>query len=171
MKKAIGLLVSIISLFCVSSALAANYTWPCSTAYGVSNSYGHNGHIGTDFGTPIGSEVYAIAAGTVVSPTKDIGCTGSHNGSNYAPECTTPGCTGSYANYIVIDHGNNVDSLYAHLKTGSFRVSVGQTVAQGQVIALSGNAGNTYGAHLHLELMIGDIAPITQPTVKIPWII
>ncbi|MBR4501916.1 MAG: InlB B-repeat-containing protein [Clostridia bacterium] len=133
------------------------YTWPLpvSTGY-VTNSFSSK-HIGTDFHASIGTEIYSIASGTVIKAI-DNGCTGSHNGSAYAPVCTKAGCGGSYGNYIVISHGNNVYSLYAHLKTGSFRVSVNQTVSQGQLIALSGNAGNTKGAHLHLEFMVGGLS-------------
>ncbi len=146
------------SLVCTGAkADSYAYTWPLpvSTGY-VSNSFSSK-HIGTDFHASIGTEVYSIASGTVIKAI-DNGCTGSHNGSSYAPVCTKAGCGGSYGNYIVISHGNNVYSLYAHLKTGSFRVSVNQTVSQGQLIALSGNAGNTYGAHLHLEFMVGGIS-------------
>lgn len=55
-----------------------------------------------------------------------------------------------YGNYIMIFHGSGYVSLYGHLS--SSKVSNGQYVSQGQVIAISGNTGGSTGAHLHFEL-------------------
>lgn len=140
------------------------YIWPADTGYPITQSY-TKAHGGFDLGTPIGSDVYAIASGTVIKA-QDYGCQGSHGANNNRCSLGTncpaykayPDSNGSYANWIIIDHGNNVYSLYAHLKTDSFKVAAGQTVKQGQLIASSGNAGNTRGntgAHLHFELRIG----------------
>lgn len=58
----------------------------------------------------------------------------------------------SYGNYIAIDHGGGYSTLYAH--NTSLNVSVGQMVAQGQVIAMSGTTGSSTGIHLHFEVRL-----------------
>ena len=138
--------------------------WPVSTSTTVSNRYDASNHPGLDYACGIGTEVRAIASGTVILA-QDYGCTGSHLASGgkctlgaNCPAVKALGSTGSYANWIIIDHKNGFYSLYAHLSTGTFQVSTGTEVAQGQVIAKSGNAGKTKGAtgaHLHLELRNG----------------
>ena len=138
-------MVLLLSVICFTiNVAAADYAWPVdisapitATMYYSSGKY----HGGTDFGVSVGSEVYAIADGTVITA-NDRGVTG-------------PDSSASYGNWIIIDHGNSVYSLYAHLKTGGFQVSVGDYVLQGQTIAYSGNAGNVTGPHLHLELRMG----------------
>lgn len=56
-------------------------------------------------------------------------------------------------NHVVIDHGDGVYSLYAHLKRGSLAVKPGQRVEAGEVIAECGNSGNSSEPHLHFQLM------------------
>lgn len=63
------------------------------------------------------------------------------------------GPNGGYGNCVIIDHGNNIYSLYGHLS--QCLCAVGDQVIQGQVIAKSGNTGNVTGAHLHFEIRIG----------------
>ena len=115
--------------------MAATYTWPIYVGARITNtSHTYNGspYKATDFGVPVGTDVYAVANGTVI---------------------TVVSKTDSYGKYIVIDHGNNVYSLYAHLS--EFKVSKNDYVVQGQVIALSGNTGNSTGPHLHFEIRVG----------------
>lgn len=148
---------------------AYTYVWPVSINARINQYFGgSNKHGGVDFNATIGTEIHAIAAGTVVR-------------AEYHS---------SWGNYTVIDHGGNVYSLYAHQKSGGFRVSVGDWVRQGQVIGLSGNTGNVTGPHLHLEMWRGGYGtsyrvdpqkylskvnpwdvnpPITPPTLEV-WI-
>jgi murein DD-endopeptidase MepM/ murein hydrolase activator NlpD len=56
-----------------------------------------------------------------------------------------------YGNLIVIDHGDGWRTLYAH--NSAFKVSTGDTVEQGNVIASSGNTGNSTMPHIHLEMI------------------
>jgi murein DD-endopeptidase MepM/ murein hydrolase activator NlpD len=62
-------------------------------------------------------------------------------------------------NSVVIDHGNDVHSFYAHLVEGSVAVQVGDRVEAGQQIGLLGNSGNTSAPHLHFHVMTG-VSPL-----------
>lgn len=88
-------------------------------------------HNGTDIGAPIGTEVRASADGTVAHV--------DYNGLYY-----------QYGRYIMIDHGNGLSTLYAHLSQAS--VNAGQRVAKGEVIGYVGNTGFATGPHLHFGL-------------------
>lgn len=57
-----------------------------------------------------------------------------------------------YGNYIIINHGNGVRTLYGHCS--ELYVSAGEAVYQGQPIAAIGETGEAYGAHLHFEIRI-----------------
>ncbi len=92
---------------------------------------GLHGWNAVDLGTPVGSTVFAAAAGEVIIS-------------------RTSGWNGGYGRYIVISHYNGTQTLYAHL-SGNF-VSPGDKVSQGQMIGLSGNTGDSTGPHLHFEV-------------------
>ncbi len=94
-------------------------------------SQGIHGWNGIDFAAPSGSPVLAAANGTVIV---------SRMG----------GWNGGYGNYIVIDHGDGTQTLYAHLSADN--VSVGQKVARGQQIGAVGKTGKSTGYHLHFEV-------------------
>lgn len=103
-----------------------------------------------------GREVLAPADGKVLYARNDVPDNTKPGGidSNVFmklpdPERAFPG------NNVVIDHGNGEFSAFAHLKKGSVRVKEGDTVKQGDVIALLGNSGNSDGPHLHYQLMAG----------------
>ncbi len=94
-------------------------------------------HQGLDIGVPSGTPIRAGGSGTVI----------------------LAGYNGGYGNYTCIDHGGAVSTCYAH--QSAIHVSVGQHVAQGQVIGLVGNTGYSFGAHLHFEVRVNGAA--TQP--------
>jgi murein DD-endopeptidase MepM/ murein hydrolase activator NlpD len=56
-------------------------------------------------------------------------------------------------NHVILDLSGGLYAFYAHLKAGSIRVREGDRVRRGQVLALTGNSGNTTGAHLHFHVM------------------
>lgn len=87
-------------------------------------------HAGIDLFNAEGTSVVAAASGTV----------------------TSVGSDPSYGNRIRIAHGAGYTTLYAHLKGGTFKVAVGQTVQQGQLLAEMGNTGDSTGPHLHFEV-------------------
>jgi hypothetical protein len=87
-------------------------------------------HTGVDIAIPTGTEILGGGAGTVIQTGNDAS---------------------GYGIFLVIDYGKGITARYAHLS--ALRVSVGQSVNLGDVIALSGNTGNSTGAHLHIEVL------------------
>jgi murein DD-endopeptidase MepM/ murein hydrolase activator NlpD len=70
-------------------------------------------------------------------------------------------------NYLVILHDDGTNALYGHLMHDGAAVSVGNVVAQGQVVAFSGNTGNTAGIpHLHVSVQSCD--PVAMGTGNCP---
>ena len=70
------------------------------------------------------------------------------------------GYNGGYGNYIIISHGNGVQTLYGHCTT--LIAEEGQYVSQGETIATVGTTGNSTGNHLHLEIRVNGIAQDPQ---------
>jgi putative transposon-encoded protein len=65
------------------------------------------------------------------------------------------GVSGTPTNFVRLDHGDGTESFYAHLATGSvsgFGIHVGQTVPKYTPLAITGNIGNSCGAHLHYQV-------------------
>lgn len=91
-------------------------------------------HTGLDLATSTGTPIYPIASGTV----------------------TFAGWQGSYGYLVKVDHGNGVESYYAHCNT--LNVGVGNQVSTGTMIATVGSTGNSTGAHLHLEIRVNGAA-------------
>lgn len=60
-----------------------------------------------------------------------------------------------YGRYVLIDHGNGFQTVYAHLSV--IYVEVGQSVGKGQTIGLSGNTGKSTGPHLHFEIKLNGV--------------
>lgn len=63
-------------------------------------------------------------------------------------------CGGGFGNYVYVDHGNGIESIYAHLYPNSVSVEEGQTVTQGQKLGTMGNSGSSTGCHLHFEMRV-----------------
>lgn len=102
-------------------------------------------HNGIDYALPSGSDVLAAADGKVVA----IG-----NNGRYA-----------YGRYVAIDHGNGLVTMYGHLS--GYKVSRGEKVKRGEVIAKSGNTGYSTGPHVHFTVFATksfDVVP--SKTVK-----
>jgi hypothetical protein len=85
------------------------------------------------------------------------------------------GLTAITGNYVMIDHGKNEYSLYAHLQPGSVRVHVGDQVKSGDVIGKLGSSGNSTEPHLHFHvcdkpdpLMCAGI-PVDFRNIAIQW--
>lgn len=117
--------------------------WP-TTATRISSYYGERGggHSGLDIDGDYGDPVWAAKAGTVVSA----------------------GYNGSYGNDVVIDHGGNVKTRYAHLQTIS--VSAGDSVDIGEQVGTEGSTGNSTGSHLHFEVLIDGKQVNPMPYIK-----
>lgn len=101
-----------------------------SSRYGVSSRIRSSRHTGLDIAAKTGTPIKVIADGTVIS-------------AEYS---------GSYGKLVKVDHGNGVETWYAH--TSKMYVEKGQSVKAGDVIAAVGNTGNSTGPHLHLEVRI-----------------
>jgi MYXO-CTERM domain-containing protein len=113
----------------------------------------YNGHSGNDFRTPLGTTVVAAAAGRVVQ-TND-GC------ADYGYLGNT--CGGGCGNMVRIEHSNGSRSLYCHMRRGTIRVSVGQTVTCGQTLGQSASSGNSTGPHLHFGYYSSSSASSSDP--------
>lgn len=118
------------------------FTWPSASSTRITSGFGKRDkpnakatsvHRGIDIGAPMGSNVLAAEAGTVV----------------------TAGYNGSYGYYVTINHGGGYVTLYAH--NSRLLVSKGDTVKRGQVIAKVGSTGNSTGPHIHFEVMVNGV--------------
>ncbi|HIR74365.1 TPA: M23 family metallopeptidase, partial [Candidatus Ventrenecus avicola] len=106
---------------------------PLATYSYISSYYGmRNGkmHTGVDFAAPAGTKIYAWKAGKVIQAS----------------------WSGSYGNFIVIQHNDGTISRYAHCS--GYACSKGDVVSKGQVIGYVGTTGNSTGNHLHLEIKV-----------------
>ena len=119
------------------------FIWPVPGYHGIYGDYGPRGsgwHDGVDIsGSAIhGKPIIAADGGTVVvaNATDEWGA--------------------GWGYYVLIDHGNGYQTRYAHCS--AINVTVGQKVAQGQLIGLVGNTGNSYGAHCHFEILVNGVS-------------
>ncbi|MBR1779741.1 MAG: M23 family metallopeptidase [Clostridia bacterium] len=90
-------------------------------------------HSGLDIGANNGEIIHAILPGTVVKAEK----------------------LGSYGNCVILDHGNNIQSLYAHCD--KIFVDEGSIILRGQDLALVGHSGRATGDHLHFEISVDGV--------------
>ena len=117
------------------------FIWPVSTSKMISS--------------PVGSRVAPGGFGSTNHKGVDI-CNVGYTSSVYATKSgrvlltNSSGWGGGYGNYVVIDHGGGLTTLYAHMSV--VKVSQGDTVAQGTVIGITGNTGASTGPHLHYEV-------------------
>ncbi len=95
---------------------------------------GFHGYNGVDLAAPTGTQILAAAEGDVLI-------------------AKGTGWNAGYGGYVVIQHGNGSQTLYAH--QSKVAVVPGQHVAQGQVIGYVGSTGKSTGAHLHFEIRNG----------------
>ena len=108
----------------------APITGTITSRYGVSSSIRSSRHTGLDIAATKGTPIKVVADGT--------GTFARYNGS--------------YGYLVKVNHGNGVETWYAH--TSKMYVTVGQEVKAGDVIALVGSTGNSTGPHLHFEIRI-----------------
>jgi len=119
------------------------FAWPTTTNY-ITSPFGmrvhpitgqYTGHKGIDIGAGYGSDIRASATGVVIVAQYISG----------------------YGNTIIINHGNGMWTLYAHIRNGGIFVNVGQTVKQGEKIAEVGSTGRSTGPHLHFEIRKNEV--------------
>lgn len=131
---------------------SSGFRWPLDPQFHrITTYYGYdpwrNGnHGGIDVvgsGVPVGNaNIYTVQSGTVIK----VSNTCPHDYSKYY-SC---GCGGGWGNYIVVDHGGGVSTLYAHCR--KIFVYEGQQVTRSDVIGLVGCTGWSTGDHLHFEV-------------------
>lgn len=122
---------------------AGKFVWPVPASTRITSPFGlrvhpitgkQNGHNGLDIGARVpgtsGDDIVATEDGVVIIAEYLRG----------------------YGNTVVIDHGNNIRTLYAHIRNGGIKVKVGDSVSKGQKIAEVGSTGNSTGPHLHFEV-------------------
>ena len=117
------------------------FAWPLPQSFTITSPFGYRQdpftgewsyHNGTDIAAPQGTPILAAADGTVTIA----------NG--------TDPWGGSYGYYIKLDHGEGMETLYAHCS--AIAVTAGQQVRQSEVIGYVGTTGNSTGNHLHFEM-------------------
>ena len=101
-----------------------------TSRYGESSRLRSSTHTGLDIACTSGTDIKAVADGTVIF-------------AQY---------NGSYGNLVKIDHGNGVETWYAHCS--KIYTKVGSEVKAGDIISAVGSTGNSTGPHLHLEIRI-----------------
>ncbi len=117
-----------------STGAQSGGSWLSHPAPGALRSQGLHGYNAVDLAGGSGTAIRAAAAGEVIV-------------------ARSSGWNGGYGNYVVIRHGNGVQTLYAHMS--SVNVLPGEYVAQSQTIGGMGNTGKSTGVHLHFEVRGG----------------
>jgi len=126
------------TLWPVHGTISSYFGWRGNPFGGRSSEW----HSGVDIPARTGTPIRAAGGGTVVFS----------------------GWTNGYGNTIIIDHGGDITTLYAHNSLNL--VAVGQDIARGDVIAYVGSTGRTTGAHVHFEVSINDVAVNPVPFMQ-----
>jgi len=114
--------------------------WPLTIKGFITAGFtGADGHTGLDIAAPLNTPVVATADGTVKQA----------------------GIDPVYGSYVILTHAEGLETMYAH--NGPLLVTRGERVARGDVIAYSGNSGQSSAPHLHYEVREGG-APIDPST-------
>ncbi|CAB1248260.1 M23 family peptidase [Ruminococcaceae bacterium BL-6] len=103
---------------------------------------GNKPHRGVDIAAQKGSSIYPALPGTVTEAAEND----------------------SYGKYLLIDHGRNIVTRYAHCE--SLLVKKGDAVTYGKPIALVGSTGDSDGPHVHFELILSGVCYDPQPLLK-----
>ena len=152
-KAAKEIAAEIDRLIAESDVVPSNegFIWPVNTSKKISSpigsrvapgGFGSTNHKGVDIcNVGFTSSVFTTKSGKVILASSP------RQGSYYGGS--------GYGNYVVVDHGGGVTTLYAHLSTVS--VSKGQTVSQGTVLGITGSTGASTGPHLHYEVRINGV--------------
>ena len=116
--------------------------FPLDPPFHITSSFGSRWgthHYGIDLSVRFGASIRSVLAGEVIRVVNHFD---SANGWLGHP--------GGWGNFILIDHGNGIQTLYAHLMR-EVQVQVGDLVVAGQHIGFQGNSGSSTGSHLHFE--------------------
>jgi murein DD-endopeptidase MepM/ murein hydrolase activator NlpD len=120
--------------------------WPVPSTRNISSGYGYRTHPvtgernkmhkGIDIAAPRGTDIVAAEDGVVI----------------------VAQWTNGYGNTVIVDHGSNTWTLYAHIRSGGIKVKEGQVVKRGQKVAEVGSTGRSTGNHLHFEVRVNQNA-------------
>ena len=114
------------------------------TSFARSGAYNGNGHNGIDLRAAVGTPVFASERGTVrAAGDTDLGCRRA-----------------SYGRWVLIDHPNNLTTLYTHLSL--IKVRPGDGVNRGELIGYSGRTGYATGPHLHFSAFVRQAVSVGQ---------
>ncbi len=120
----------------ISALERLNFRWPTNGR--ITSDFGHRTHpltgesdfhTGIDIAVSYGTPIYAAESGRI----------------------SFSGWQGGYGHTIIIDHGDGIETLYAH--NSQLNVNEGERVNKGEIIAYSGNSGTSSGPHLHFEII------------------
>lgn len=117
---------------------------PPLTNLTVTSAFNGTTHFGTDYRAANGTEVYAMASGTIFK-------VGLDERPLKKPDPRSGKLVKGWGHYVVVRHDDGSKSLYAHLQAGDIQVAEGTAVTAGQLVALSDNSGGSGAPHLHVE--------------------
>ncbi len=122
-----------------SKYIGGQLLWPSTSSYTITSPFSmrvhptlgvYKQHTGIDIGASYGTSVLAAGEGTVI----------------------ISGWNNAWGNYVVINHGGGITTLYAH--NSQLLVSKGARVTRGQTIAKVGSTGYSTGPHIHFEVQV-----------------